>query len=102
VRITRGPAHRLIERVSEWAGRALAWLTLAMVLVTVVIVVGRYAFDANSIALQESVVWLHGLVLMLGLAYTLRHDAHVRVDVLYRRFGDRGRAWVDLVGTVAL
>lgn len=92
----------MIDRISEWAGRALAWLTLAMVVVTVVIVTGRYLFDTNSIALQESVVWMHGLVLMLGLGYTLKHDAHVRVDVFQRHFGDRGRAWTDLVGTVVL
>ena len=92
----------MIDRLSEWAGRALAWLTLAMVIVTVVIVAGRYALDENSIALQESVVWLHGLVLMLGLGYTLKHDAHVRVDVFYRRLGERGRAVVDLAGTALL
>ena len=92
----------MIEPVSERTGGALAWLTLAMVAATAVIVVARYAFDAGWIALQESVTWMHGLVLMLGLAYTLKHDAHVRVDVFYRRFSARGRAWVDLVGVAAL
>lgn len=92
----------MIERVSEWSGRALAWLTLAMVIVTVFVVGARYLFDAGWIALQESVTWMHGIVLMLGLAYTLKHDAHVRVDVFYRRFGERGRAWVDLVGAIVL
>ena len=92
----------MIERIGELTGRVLAWLTLAMVAVTVVIVAARYLFDAGWIALQESVTWMHGLVLMLGLAYTLKHDAHVRVDVFYRRFGVRGRAWVDLVGVVVL
>ncbi|MEX1273923.1 MAG: TRAP transporter small permease subunit [Gammaproteobacteria bacterium] len=93
---------RMIARSIEWVGRTLAWLMLAMVIVTVVVVIARYLFDAGWIALQESVTWLHGVALMLGLAYTLKHDAHVRVDVLYRRFGERGRAWVDLVGTVVL
>ncbi|MEX0900752.1 MAG: TRAP transporter small permease subunit [Gammaproteobacteria bacterium] len=92
----------MIARSIEWVGRTLAWLMLAMVIVTVVVVIARYLFDAGWIALQESVTWLHGVALMLGLAYTLKHDAHVRVDVLYRRFGERGRAWVDLVGTVVL
>lgn len=92
----------MIDRLSEWTGRALAWLTLAMVVVTVIVVVARYLFDAGWIALQESVTWMHGVVLMLGLAYTLKHDAHVRVDVFYRRFSARSRAWVDLVGAVLL
>jgi TRAP-type mannitol/chloroaromatic compound transport system permease small subunit len=90
------------ERVSEGTGRVLAWLTLAMVVLTVVVVVARYAFDAGWIALQESVTWMHGVALMVGLAYTLKHDAHVRVDAFYRRFGARGRAWVDLVGVIVL
>ena len=92
----------MIERLSEATGRTLAWLTLAMVIVVVVVVVARYLFDAGWIALQETATWLHGLVLMLGLAYTLKHDAHVRVDVFYRRFSARGRAWVDLVGVAVL
>lgn len=92
----------MIERLSEWTGRALAWLTLAMVLAVVFAVIARYLFDASWIAVQEAVVWMHGFVLMLGLAYTLKHDAHVRVDVFYRLIGPRGRAWIDLVGTVVL
>lgn len=93
---------RALERLTEWSGRALAWLMLAMVVVTFVVVVARYAFDAGWIALQESVTWMHGLALMLGLAYTLEHDAHVRVDVVYRRLGPRPRAWIDLAGTALL
>lgn len=92
----------MIDRLSEWTGRAVAWLMLAMVIVTVVVVGARYLFDAGWISLQESVTWMHGIALMLGLAYTLKHDAHVRVDVFYRRFGERGRAWIDLVGAVVL
>lgn len=92
----------MIERVVDWTGRTLAWFVLAMVAVMVVVVIARHGFDAGWIALQESATWLHGLVVMLGLAYTLQHDAHVRVDVLYRRFGERTRAWVDLVGCVVL
>lgn len=89
-----------IESVSEWTGRAVAWLMLAMVLVTFLVVVLRYAFDLGWIAMQESVTWMHGITFLLGAAYTLRHDAHVRVDVFYRGFGERRRAWVDLGGTL--
>lgn len=89
------------ERVVEWSGRALAWLTLAMVLVTFAIVVLRW-FGIGWIAMQESVTWMHGIVFMLGSAYALKHDAHVRVDVFYRDFSARTRAWIDLSGTVVL
>ncbi len=88
--------------INEWIGRALAWLTLAMVLVTFLIVVLRYGFDWGAIAMQESVLYLHALVFMGGAAYTLRHNDHVRVDIFYQRLSPRGRAWVDLLGTLVL
>jgi TRAP-type mannitol/chloroaromatic compound transport system permease small subunit len=94
-------AH-LIEQLNEWTGRLLAWLTLAMVIVTFGVVGLRYLFDLGSIALQESITAMHALIFMLGAAYTLRHEGHVRVDIFYRRLGARGRAWVDLLGVVLL
>ena len=79
-------------------GRASAWLTLFMVLVTFVVVVLRYVFDAGLIWLQESVVWMHGFVFMAGAAYTLQQEEHVRVDIFYREMSPKRRAWVDLIG----
>ena len=69
-----------------------------MVIVTFVVVVMRYVFDAGLIWVQESVTWMHAAVFMLGAAYTLRDEEHVRVDVFYRNMSPRRRAWVDLVG----
>ncbi len=82
------------------SGRITSWLTLVMVIVTVVIVVMRYVFDAGAVWLQESVVWMHAVVFMVGAAYTLQQDEHVRVDIFYREMGKRRRAWVDLLGTL--
>jgi TRAP-type mannitol/chloroaromatic compound transport system permease small subunit len=96
-----GPAHRsvrLVDALNEKVGRAVSWLTLLMVVVTFLVVVLRYVFDLGWIAMQESVTYMHALVFMLGAAFTLKHHGHVRVDILYRRFGERGRAWVDLFG----
>jgi TRAP-type mannitol/chloroaromatic compound transport system permease small subunit len=69
-----------------------------MVATTLLVVVLRYAFGQGSIALQESVMYMHGLVFMLGIPFALKEDAHVRVDLLYARLSGRGRAWVDLIG----
>lgn len=77
-----------------------AWLTLFMVVITFVIAVMRYAFDAGLIWLQESVTWMHAVVFMLGAAYTLRHEEHVRVDIFYRNMSAVGRARVDAAGVV--
>ena len=93
---------RALDRLAELTGRSISWLTLAMVIVTLAVVVLRYAFDTGSIALQESVTYLHAAVFMLCAAYTLKHDAHVRVDIFYQRWSPRARAWVDLLGTLLL
>lgn len=92
----------LIDRLNEAVGRTVAWLTLAMVAVTFAVVILRYGFSIGSIAVQESVSYMHALVFMLAAAYTYRHDEHVRVDIFYRRLSDRGRAWIDLGGTLFL
>ena len=91
-----------LDRFAEMSGRIIAWLTLAMVLTTATIVMLRYLFNTGSIALQESVTYLHATVFMLGAAYTLKHDGHVRVDIVYQKLTPYGRAWVDLLGTLLL
>ena len=92
----------LLDRFAETTGRVIAWLTLAMVLITFAVVILRKLFETGSIALQESVSYLHAAVFMLGAAYTLKQDGHVRVDILYQKFTPRTRAWVDLLGTLLL
>ena len=98
------PAHSRVpdafDKISIVTGRITSWLTLIMVIVTVVVVVMRYVFDAGAVWMQESVVWMHAMVFMVGAAYTLQQDEHVRVDIFYRDMGERRRAWVDLLGTL--
>lgn len=89
---------QLVDNLTEVLGRALAWLTGMMAILTFLVVVLRYAFDQGAVALQESVMYMHGLVFMLGIPYALKNDVHVRVDLIYSRLGTRQRAWVDLVG----
>lgn len=91
-----------IDLINESIGRLIAWLALGMVGVTFLVVLLRYLFGIGSIALQESITAMHALLFMLGAAYTLRHEGHVRVDIFYQRLGARGRAWVDLLGVLLL
>ena len=93
-------ASSAIDRIGIVTGHAASWLTLTMVLVTFVIVVMRYVFDTGLIWLQESVTWMHAFVFMLGSAYTLQRDEHVRVDIFYRDMSERRRAWVNLLGVL--
>jgi len=87
-----------LEQFIDWTGRTVSWLVLAMVLVTFLVVVLRYVFDMGWIALQESISYFHSIVFLVGAAYTLKQNGHVRVDIFYNRLGDHGRAWVDLIG----
>ena len=89
-----------LEDFAEITGTIIAWLTIIMVLVTFVVVVLRYAFDLGWISMQESVTWMHAAVFMLGAAYTLKRDEHVRVDIFYRRMPVRQQALVNLFGTL--
>ncbi len=91
-----------IDRLNDVIGRSIRWLTLAMVLITFTVVVLRYVFSIGWIAMQESVIYLHAIVFMLGAAYTLKRNAHVRVDIFYEKMTPRGKAWVDLLGVTFL
>jgi TRAP-type mannitol/chloroaromatic compound transport system permease small subunit len=91
-----------LEQTSELSGRLVAWLTLFIVTLTFIVVIQRYVFDIGSIAMQESISYLHAFVFMLGAAYTLKHDGHVRVDIFYRNMTPAKKAWVDLLGTLLL
>lgn len=96
------PAARALIGGAEKAGRAfghgIAWLALLMVLVQFLIVLLRYVFSFNSIAVQESVTYMHAALFMLAAGFTLMEDGHVRVDIFYRGFGPRTQAAVNFLG----
>ena len=91
-----------IESFIDWSGRAVSWLSLFLVLVTFIIVVLRYVFDSGSIALQEITSYLHATIFLVGMAYTMQQDAHVRVDIFYSRCSKQTKAWIDLFGALFL
>lgn len=91
-----------VDRLNGAVGRWVSWLVLAMALVTFAVAILRYVFSFGFVWLQESYVWMHGIVFMVGAGYALMADAHVRVDILYRPFGRRYKAWVDLLGSFLL
>ena len=90
----------MIGRGLDFLGRVLGWLLVVMMLTTVLVVFLRYALGIGSIFLQETVLYLHATIFMLGLSYTLRQDAHVRVDLIYGQLSVRGRALVNLIGNL--
>lgn len=93
---------RRIDAAITGIGKTAAWLWLATVGVIIYAVVGRYAFGQGSVTLEEWTWHLAAAGWLLGLAYTLVVDDHVRVDVLHERMSLRMQAWVELFGLVFL
>ena len=91
---------RSIDAFTDFSGRILAWLCLAMAAVTTAIVLMRYGFNVGSIAAQEAVTYMHGSLFMLGAAYTLKVGGQVRVDIFYQHFSVRTKAWIDSLGGI--
>ncbi|MDF2366511.1 TRAP transporter small permease subunit [Sneathiella sp.] len=92
----------LLEQLSAAIGKYVSWLALFMVLVQFFLVLARYVFGVGLIALQESVIYSFALLFMLGAADTLRRDGHVRIDILYGKLEKRGKAVIDLLGSLFL
>ncbi len=90
----------LIDAMNWRLGQATAWLAIAMALLTVFVVILRYAFGIGAIAAQEGVIYMHSALFMLGASYTLLAEEHVRVDIFYSHFGPRAKAWVNVIGHV--
>ena len=88
--ITLKTALSAVEKFTEVTGRFISWATVTMVILVVLVVITRYFLGLGSIALQESVTYLHCLVFMMGIAFTLKHDGHVRVDIFLSRILTKG------------
>ena len=91
-----------IDILNETIGRAASWLVLAMVLLICYDVTMRYSFHQGSVALQELEWHLFALIFLLGSAYTLKHNNHVRVDILYQSqyLSNKHRAMVNILGII--
>lgn len=91
-----------LDSVNRRVGEAVRWLAVAMLLVQIAVVVLRYVFATSFIWAQETVLYLHAALFMMGAGYTLLADGHVRVDIFYGGLGPRGRAAINLFGVVCL
>lgn len=89
---------RLIDGLTERVGRAAIWLVLAATLISAGNALARYTLGESSNAWLEIQWYLFGALFLLAAGYTLKHNGHVRIDIVYNRFGPRGQAWIDLAG----
>lgn len=88
-----------IDAASDWTGRCLAWLVLAMVLLEFVVVMLRYVFGVGSTIAQEAIIYMHATVFMACAGYALAQNGHVRCDIFYASASRRARAIIDIIGT---
>jgi len=89
---------RWIDALNEGVGRCAAWLILACVLISAANAVGRYGFNFSSNAFLEIQWYLYSVVFLCAAGYTLKRDAHVRIDIVSARLSERARARIDLIG----
>jgi TRAP-type mannitol/chloroaromatic compound transport system permease small subunit len=92
---------RLIDRISEWVGRWVAWLVLAAVLISAGNAIVRKLFDQSSNGLLEIQWYLFAAVFLLAAGYTLLRQEHVKIDIIVGRFSKRTQIWVDIIGICA-
>ncbi|WP_425450308.1 TRAP transporter small permease subunit [Virgifigura deserti] len=86
-----------LETLIDWLGRVAAWLGFALVLLVAFNVILRYLFSVGPVSFQEAEWHLVSPIVMIGIAYAMRHGEHVRVDLFYERFPPRMRHFIDLV-----
>jgi TRAP-type mannitol/chloroaromatic compound transport system permease small subunit len=90
----------LINKINEGIGRAVSWLTTILVLLVCFDVFRRYALRDSAAWIMELEWHIFSVIFLIGDAYTLKHNKHVRVDLFYEKFESKDRAWVNLIGTL--
>lgn len=88
---------RKIDLFQERWGRGVSWLMFLMVVVVFGDVIFRYAFSRSWVFIQELEWHLFGIIYLLAAGYTLLHNEHVRVDIVYSRLSSRKKAWLDFI-----
>lgn len=86
-----------LDRIVDWSGRFGAWTGFALLLVMAGNVLMRYGFSIGSVAMQELEWHLMAPVSLLCIAYAIKHDGHIRVDIFYARMGLRWQQVIELV-----
>ena len=91
---------KIVDGINEIIGKGASWLTLLLVLIVCFDVFARYLLGQSSVGVQELEWHIFAVIFLAAAAFTLKYDGHVRVDVIYTRFGERTKAWVNLIGTI--
>ena len=87
----------LIDQINKWAGKAVAWLVPILILELVYDTVARYVFNAPTKWSYDISYMLYGTIFMLGAAYTLQIDKHVRIETFYGKMSRKSKALIDAI-----
>ena len=89
-----------IDSISEWAGNRVRWLCVLLVLLMVFEITMRYVFKTPTIWAFETAIMLGVTIYIFAFSYAHRYNAHIRIDVFYNHLPPRGRAIIDVVGSI--
>ncbi len=94
--------YNILDRFIVLTGKGIRWLTSLLVLIICSDVIFRYAFNFSKTWIIDLEWWLFSIIFLIGAAYTLREDKHVRVDIFYSRLSETKQAWINMIGTTVL
>ena len=89
-----------IEKLNKKTGEAVSWLVLSMALTAFFVVLLRYFYNIGFVWMQESYIWMHGLIFLFGASYALMNDKHVRVDIFYRLTSEKIKALINIIFSI--
>ena len=89
-----------IEKLNKKIGEAVSWLVLSMALTAFFVVLLRYFYNIGYVWMQESYIWMHGLIFLFGASYALMNDKHVRVDIFYRLTSEKIKALINIIFSI--
>ena len=89
-----------VDNIIKYLGYFTAFILIILVLLVVYDATARYLFSSGSIALQELEWHLFDIVILFGIAYTLRENAHVRVDIFYANFTEKTKAFINIISSL--
>ena len=90
----------VIENITLKVGRTISWLVLFMTLTAFSVALLRYFFNIGFVWMQESYIWMHGLIFLFGASYALMNDKHVRVDIFYRLTSEKIKALINIIFSI--
>lgn len=91
-----------IDGIGEWSGKIVGWLILPLILGLTYEVIARYGFNSPTVWAYDLAYMLYGTLFMLGAAYTLRHNGHIRTDMLYERWSPKKQGWINVISYLFL